>query len=245
MPEILQDIKPTSRRSLASFSDAKEMFSFARDYVMANRRDDYEKSLWSIRTAASTPLTEHRFMREYVWCVHVAGMKAVMISKIYDALLQAHGIENERGEYIPITSDNLFIDKDKVYSIWNHKPKCEAVQKTRTCLFLVPACGNKFAKFCELYVHDVSYENGYVNPTFGLPSPEKLRKLPFMGPALSCQLARNLGNPSIVKPDVHMNRLATVYGYSDASAMCNALSDAPAGETDLLIWVAAVDNGTR
>jgi hypothetical protein len=67
-----------------------------------------------------------------------------------------------------------------------------------------------------------------------------LRTLPYMGPALSCQLAKNLGVTDYCKPDRHLIRIA---GDIGPQAMCEALAaatDKTVAYIDTVVWFAAM-----
>ena len=63
-------------------------------------------------------------------------------------------------------------------------------------------------------------------------------RLPFMGPATSFHLAKNLGLPT-VKPDRHLTRVAFRTGYSSPYEMCKTISEIIGDKItviDLVIW---------
>jgi len=68
---------------------------------------------------------------------------------------------------------------------------------------------------------------------------EYLGKLSYLGPATKYHLARNLGI-DCAKPDRHLNRLATQFGYKDdVQKMCKELSVATGdrvGTIDIVLW---------
>jgi len=71
-----------------------------------------------------------------------------------------------------------------------------------------------------------------------------IRTWPYMGgKALPFQLAKNLGVTGFCKPDVHLNRLASLYGWKEPQGMCAALAK-KYGETvayvDTVLWFAAM-----
>jgi len=224
MPEILKDLQADyEKKSLVSFSDAAEMFKFAKNHV-ASRRKSELSFYWD--KAAASPITPHQFLREFLWCVYVSGFSAKTISKKYDALLQAHWIEDADGQFIPPTSDVLSKDAwDRLLDIFANQRKAEYVQLVR----------KKMADRGWYIFHTqyVSYRD-----------PQKFRLLKGIGPALSCHLARNLGNVNVCKPDVHLVRVAKKYGLPSVHALCESVSSEPVGKTDLILWLASVDNGT-
>ena len=225
MPEIISPITLAHKRSLASFPDAKAMYEFAGDHAAKWRSGEIRRCLREINIARQH-VDEHRFMREYLWCVYVSGFSAKTISNKYAALLRAHKIENFSGRYEPIAVSNIVRDFSGVYSVFKNRTKAAAVQETRGCI-LEQTWPWFFREFVE---HR---------------DPSELDGLPNIGPALARHLARNLGNLNICKPDVHLNRLAKHYGYEDAERLCLAVSSDPVGKTDMILWFASVDHGTN
>ena len=71
-----------------------------------------------------------------------------------------------------------------------------------------------------------------------------LRKLPYMGgKALVYQLAKNLGITGYCKPDVHLIRLASLYGYSDPQTMCEYIAktrNKTIAYIDTILWFSAM-----
>jgi 3-methyladenine DNA glycosylase/8-oxoguanine DNA glycosylase len=64
------------------------------------------------------------------------------------------------------------------------------------------------------------------------------RSHPFIGPVTQYHLARNLGF-NVVKPDVHLVRLAKKFSFEDADALCSAISREVGlrkGLVDLVLW---------
>lgn len=219
-----------AKRPLTSFGSASEMYSFAKEHVENHREAEFNASWNQVLEASKTDVTEKRFMMEYVWCVHVAGFSAARVSRFYDKLLVAHNVLDEEGEYRAIAADNLIDMSDpekaqRVWSVWKNKAKGRAVQSVRKMLM-----EQGWEAFHEEYLYG--------------RKPGRIYRLPFMGPALACQLARNLGNTCVAKPDVHLTRLARQYGFADAGSLCLGVSSNPAGYTDLVLWYASVDHGT-
>jgi len=66
-----------------------------------------------------------------------------------------------------------------------------------------------------------------------------IRTLPYMGPALSCHLARDLGL-DVVKPDIWLVRLAVQWGYPDPLALCLDIQrwrpELRIGTIDIILW---------
>lgn len=67
---------------------------------------------------------------------------------------------------------------------------------------------------------------------------EYLRTFPFLGPATSLHLAKSLGLP-VAKPDRHLMRIAHLFNYPSAPALCGdiaALVDESVGVVDVVLW---------
>ena len=67
---------------------------------------------------------------------------------------------------------------------------------------------------------------------------ETLEKLPFMGPATSRHLAKNIGL-DVVKPDRHLMRLAAAARYSSADELCQKISSVVGDRVsviDTVLW---------
>lgn len=224
MPEIIKKID-CLKRSLKSFKSAKEMFAFANIHVEKNRSSEFLKCWSAIEQASLQKPTPHKFLREYLWCVHVSGFSAACISSKYDSLLRAHRIEDSHGNFMEICTDNVVRDLSEVFTIFKNKVKAMAIQKTRSLILELGWDG---------------FERRY-SPR----QPELLIGLPNIGPALSIHLARNMGNINLVKPDVHLTRLSNQYGFSSVADMCKDVSLEPLAKTDLVLWLASVDHGTK
>lgn len=225
--ELIQSKKPISPRSLSSFPTLEEMWEYSKKYIEINRNEELNKFWNNIQENSTKPVYEHLFIKEFLWCVHVAGMSASVISQKYNQLLIAHNIEKD-GNYIKIEESNILTDLSPVLVIFNNPVKGRFIQSTRKLIL------------------DLGWD-GFTKKYIGDRSPELLIQLPGIGPALSCHLARNIGNINIIKPDVHLNRLAVCYGFGSAFDMCKKLSniDIPPGKVDLILWLACVDNGSK
>lgn len=237
MPEILADLKaPHVKKSLISFPSIRHLYNFAVEHVKTHRQQEFDRCWASVLKAKASKLDPHWFLREFLWCTYVSGFSAKTISKKYDALLQAHRIENSLGNYLPADQYNAIftcmreggcmVDGYKdVFKIFKNKRKAQAVQIARLGIYR-----QGWEEFAAEYI--------------GEREPARLIELPGIGPALSCHLARNLGNVHVCKPDVHLKRVAETYGLQTVHELCVAASLEPVGKTDLILWLASVDNGT-
>lgn len=228
--ELVTKYTGLNRRSLTSFKSAQEMYEYATDWVTERRALEFMDAWDRMKLASKKDkIEESQFVKEFTWCVHVSGFSAAKISERFPRILMAHNITDLAGNYIKITKDNILSGDgmNRIFSVFKNRAKAKAVQKVREMIHTMG-----WDEFSKIYLKGLD--------------PAKINLLPFMGPALSHQLARNLGNLSLVKPDVHLNRLAQRYEYKTAEAMCRDVSDGkPLAFVDLMIWYAAVDNGTR
>jgi hypothetical protein len=74
----------------------------------------------------------------------------------------------------------------------------------------------------------------------------ELQKFPFIGPITSWHLAKNLGF-RVAKPDRHLSRVATLFGYRDAHGLCKAVALATgesADVVDIVFWRYAASTTT-
>lgn len=227
MPEIVASIEIPETASLVSFKNARKMFEHAILHVNTYRHDEYRRCWANIEKASKSNIDPHWFLREFLWCVYVSGFSAKTISKKYISLLIAHGIEDVVGQYVPMTTADSGKDRlADVFKIFKNQRKAESVQSVRNSIF-TDGWDAFHAK--------------YVSPR----SPTMLEELPGIGPALSCHLARNLGNKDVCKPDVHLKRVAAHYGFESVEALCKGVSShSPVGHTDLILWMASIDLGT-
>lgn len=228
MSELLADIE-VKRRPLTSFRNVHRMFAFAKRHAETLRGKEYHKCIDDLRNAHFGSISQHRFVREYLWCVYVSGFSAKTIAKKYDALLRAHNIEDTNGRYIKIEDGNILDPSNNpVLNIFNNLSKFNAVQKTRALILK-----DGWRTFSRKFVKG--------------RNPQELDALPNIGPALACHLARNLGNLDVCKPDVHLKRLAAHFGYGSVESLCKDCSSPYSysiGQTDLILWMASVDHGT-
>jgi len=67
---------------------------------------------------------------------------------------------------------------------------------------------------------------------------EFIQTLPYMGPATSYHLARNIGI-DVAKPDRHLVRIAEHFNYIDVQQMCKDISSQTGdriGTVDIILW---------
>ena len=232
MEQIFTKVKG---KKLTDFDDLETMANYAWDVVHRHCQRAFYDSWESIKYASVNPITEEAFFKNYLWCVYVSGFSAKAVTANYDKLLLAHNLVDSRGFFIPA----LHADppcKDKVFAIWKNHAKFNAIFDTRK-------------RVRDGWTH---FRKTYLDGR----NPLDIQNIAFMGPALSRHLARNLGAVNVVKPDVHMLRLAEKFlpkdyewhetGMDDVERLCRRVTDTcikmdswPLGKVDLLLWYAA------
>ena len=215
-------------RSLLDFASAHAMLAYARRHVEQHRQAEFIAAFTKYERASLTEVTEEAFTLEYTWAVHVSGWSARVITAKIDKILAVHNIVVD-GKFIPATPQSVLNvdDYDKVLTVFKNVAKARAVIETRLLISL-----ETWPEFKKDYL---------LKPVL----PERLQKLSYMGPAMSCHLARNLGNLDVVKPDKHLVRLADYYGFETPLVMCQTIAQGePVGKIDLILWLAAIDAGT-
>lgn len=158
--------------------------------------------------------TESDFLREYAWVTLCCGMKERVVRTKF-----------------PFVS-HAFYDWRSASIIVQRKDRC---QRLALVHFRHPG---KIGSI--VYVADVLCSTGFARfKRAVLAEPlETLQRLPFMGPATSRHLAKNLGLP-FAKPDRHLTRIAEACGHSDVQHLCEELSNLTGDSVqlvDLVLW---------
>ena len=193
-------------------------------------RDHYSEDLERISNTRFQDITPEKFFAEYVWCVMVSGFRAKTVSKLWDSVMESLASLSKS------LSDNaLEIDRGQIaksfLGIFNNERKLNAILKTHSVLLDG--------------IKSVSWE------TFRdtkLDTREKLQELPFIGPVLSQHLHRNLGHLDTIKEDLHLVRVAKMWGFENPIQMCETIKerhDLPLGIIDTVLFYALASFGSR
>lgn len=159
-------------------------------------------------------INESYFLREAAWVVLSSGMKESVIREKFPAISTAF--------YYWKSSNRIVKNREKCWKnaliVFRHEQKINAIiniaLKTLTYGFdsLKASIQNEGIKF--------------------------IQTMPYMGPATSYHLAKNLGL-EVVKPDRHLLRIAAVAGYDNPQLLCEDIS-MDVGDrisvVDLVIW---------
>lgn len=196
-----------------------EYFAKARAFVERFYGDEL-RAFQSVRFQDVSP---EFFAREHAWVVHATGFSAKAVGKFMPKLVLAYGHWSDLAR------------KEETEVMEAVLPVCNNPQKARAVW--------RMAKLIRDGVDAFGWE-GYRDED--LSSPEKLRRLPYVGPVTCFHLARNIGLLECVKPDLHLVRMAEHWGYKDCVAMCEDMrpDGMPLGIVDLILWYAASTFGT-
>ncbi len=157
---------------------------------------------------------ERTFLREAAWVVLSSGLAERVVSKKFPLVSHAffYWQSAER-----IVHDEKACRKNAL-RFFNNPPKINAIVQIATHVY----------KTGFWSVHESIRQYG----------PAYLTQLPYMGPATSLHLAKNLGFQE-VKPDRHLTRLAAALGYARPLSMCAEIASAVGDKlsvVDLIIW---------
>ena len=159
-------------------------------------------------------LTEERFLREFAWVAFSSGFRESVLRNKFDGLVNAF-LGLTRASEIII---NKCACRDSALRIFGHRGKVSAVLDT--CKVIDSVGFTAFRSQLEL---------GGV---------EFISRLPFMGPATSYHLAKNVGL-NVVKPDRHLVRIANGSGFESPQELCqsiNAVVGDAISVVDIVIW---------
>ena len=165
------------------------------------------------------------FFREYVWVVHATGFSAKAVGRFMGRLLEAYG------PWKSLAQEPLDQVMGRIRSVCNNPQKADAVRKTAFIMWRdLEQGGVPWGEFKRAR----------------LASPSMLQRLPYVGPVTCFHLARNIGLLESVKPDLHLQRLADLWGFKTCEEMCKAVrpEGVPLGLVDLALWYAASTFGT-
>jgi hypothetical protein len=168
---------------------------------------------WQYRTSLSN-VNEKIFLEEYAWVVLNTGMKEKIVRKIFPNIASSFfgWLSAEK-----IVKHHLEC-QNKALTYFNNKKKIEAIIDTA---YLINE--KTFTDFFENII-----ENGI----------NGLKRLPYIGPATSYHLAKNIGF-SVSKPDRHLSKLADKLNYESVKDMCDIIcfyTDEPISVIDLVLW---------
>jgi len=157
---------------------------------------------------------ERFFLREAAWVVLSSGMRESVVRRIFPAVEGSFGQWRSAAWIVAHRKECT----GQAQRAFQHARKLEAIVEIARTV----ACRGLDAVLSDLR------EQG----------PDALLGLPYMGPATSRHLAKNLGIDT-AKPDRHLVRVAEATGYDSPASLCKFIArmvgDAIA-VVDLVIW---------
>lgn len=186
-------------------------YQIAKRYVLnAGFHDEIE---WQSKRELSD-ISEEGFLREAAWVIFSSGMRESVIRTRFKGLDSA---------FLNFRSASRIISKRSIcrrqaLKQFNHRGKVDAV--------------------LEIAKH-VS-NSGFQPVRDGLQTKpvEYLSQFPYLGPATARHLAKNLG-VRIAKPDRHLQRISSLFGYESPEVMCAAIATMVPDDVsviDVVIW---------
>lgn len=158
-------------------------------------------------------LTEKELLAESAWVILCSGMRERVVRQRYGAISQAFLLWVS-AEAIAARRTEC---EERALRVFNHRGKIKAIG---SLCEKVSRCG--FDQVLQRIEHDgVAF----------------LRSFDFIGPVTSLHLAKNIGL-DVVKPDRHLNRIATAY-TSSPEDVCKAIAEVTGDRLsaiDLVLW---------
>lgn len=174
-------------------------------------------------------VTSDFFLREYVWCVYTSGFNSHIVAKHFENIYPVYH------EILLNAETNLLTAFDHTLEdvMWQNISKCIANRRKFDAIL-------ETIKFIAVYGY-AKFSREY------LQSADTMQKLAYIGPVTKFHLARNLGF-DVVKPDLHLTRLADFFDFLSPLGMCQYLADnfdERLGVVDLILFYAASTFGTK
>jgi hypothetical protein len=166
------------------------------------------------RVVSERSITETAFLREYAWVVLNSGFREAVVRKHFNYISLSF-CDWESAEVI---AENRDVCVRCASSVFGHRGKLQAIGETAS---LIAKNGFRWLEEC-LEVDALS----------------TLESLRYIGDVTKWHLAKNIGL-DVAKPDRHLVRLASRFGYSDVHVMCRDIHER-CGDlvsvADLILW---------
>lgn len=159
-------------------------------------------------------IRECDFLREAAWVILSSGMRETVIREKFPAISEAFYFWQSANRIVT----NLERCSVRALAIFGHQRKIDSI-----------------IAIAERIVTD-GFENFKI--CIRDDGVEFIQTLPFMGPATSYHLAKNIGL-DVVKPDRHLLRVAASTGYESPEHLCEDIAKSVADRLsviDLVIW---------
>src|SRR6202167_3137039 len=173
--------------------------------------------MWQ-KTLEIQDLTEVHLLRECAWVILSSGMRESVIRKKFPDIGHSF-FEWASAKEIVLHRDHCI--RTALRFFW-HERKIEAIAQSAQIIY---------SKGFEVLRDEIAYD------PIGT-----LRQFPYIGPATSFHMAKNIGLP-FAKPDRHLCRLAALSGYEEPSDLCSAIAEYigdPVSVVDIVLWRFAI-----
>lgn len=154
------------------------------------------------------------FLREAAWVILNSGMREKIITKLFPKISKAF----YEWDSLDLICNNSEQCKLNALKYFNHRGKIDAI------IYI--------AKYLNTWGFDFIFKQ------LDEKGADFLTLFPYIGPATSLHLAKNLGF-SCIKPDRHLKRIASKLGYEDPRTMCELISseiDEQISVVDIVLW---------
>ena len=158
--------------------------------------------------------SESDFLREAAWVVLSSGMRETVIRQKFPAISEAFFFWRSASHIVR----KLEQCRARALAIFRHRQKIKAI---------ITIAEQIHVQGFEIFKTSIQRRG-----------VEFIQTLPFMGPATSYHLAKNIGL-DVVKPDRHLLRVAAVAGYDSPRLLCQSISESVGDRVsviDLVIW---------
>lgn len=159
-------------------------------------------------------VTESDFLREAAWVVLSSGMRETVIRLKFPAISTAfYSWQNARKIVF-----NSEICRNRALKVFRHQKKIDAI---------ISIAEQILAQGFSVFKMNVQREG-----------VKFIQSFPFMGPATSYHLAKNIGL-DVVKPDRHLLRVAATTSFESPKLLCEEISKLVGDRVsvvDLVIW---------
>jgi hypothetical protein len=159
-------------------------------------------------------IDEAEFLRESAWVILSGGMRETVIRAKFPAISE------------------VFFDWASAETIHRYSRRC---RRLALRVFAHPGKINAI-----LYLTHRTSVDGFqfVSEQIRLRGVDYLREFPYLGPATSFHLAKNLGL-DVAKPDRHLLRIAAAVGAGSVDQLCRSVSQRVGDSVavvDLVLW---------
>jgi hypothetical protein len=167
--------------------------------------------------ASTKVVNESTFMSEYAWVVLNSGMRESVIAKRFRRILDLFRHFSDLEHIL----DNELCIRESMCLLFNNKAKMNSIFASAKLIAEFPFT-KWWSDLCEC----------------NSPAALLSDSLPYMGPATSLHLLKNLGF-QVMKPDRHLVRIASMWKFKSAQSLCSSISEItgdPIPVVDIVLW---------